>query len=178
MADRGTNDKPQVIFREVQYPRQWWIMLIVVVVTVMIWYVFIAQIIFGREIGEDPMPDWLAVVFWVAFGWLFPLGWLAARLELEVRPDAVHIRYVPFMARTIDYGAIVSVQAETYQPVREFGGWGIRMWFTRRHIAYSVRGDTGVRLELHGGRTVLVGSQQPQALANAIQAQMAHQQSL
>jgi hypothetical protein len=51
--------------------------------------------------------------------------------------------------------------------VREYGGWGVKGW-SRRKIAYNVRGDRGVLLTLVDGRTVLLGSQRAADLEAAI----------
>lgn len=160
-------------FRQVQRPRQLWITAVILGIGALMWYTFIMQIGFGRTIGTNPMPDSMAVVFWLVFGVGFPVMWWFSRLIVVVDDNHVLVSYMPFLWREIPYAVIREARPLTYQPVAEFGGWGIRMWFNRRRVAYSVSGNQGVELILSDDRTVVIGSQEPQALANAINARLA-----
>ena len=51
----------------------------------------------------------------------------------------------------------------------DYGGWGIRRG--RRGWAYNVSGNRGVLLQLENEKTLLIGSQRPDELAAAIEAQ-------
>ena len=72
----------------------------------------------------------------------------------------------PMYRRTIRLSQIRSCEVVTYHPLLEYGGWGIRGW--GGNVALNARGNRGVRLELDGGKRVLVGSQRPEALAQAL----------
>lgn len=159
-------------FREVQKPRQLWIAVIVIGIAAFMWYAFIMQIVLGRTVGANPMPDALAVLFWLIFGIGFPAVWWIVRLDVRVGDNAVVIEYVPFVRRAIAYHTIRAVRPMAYRPVTEFGGWGIRMWLRRDRVAYSVSGDQGVELVLRDDRTVVIGSQRPERLADAITARL------
>ena len=75
---------------------------------------------------------------------------------------------LPLYRRQIALREIASAEAVTYAPLADYGGWGIRG--RGRSIALNARGNRGVRLTLLDGRRVLVGSQQPEELANALTA--------
>ena len=72
----------------------------------------------------------------------------------------------PMYRRTIRLSQIRSAEVVTYNPLLECGGWGIRGW--GGNVALNARGNRGVRLGLDGGKRVLVGSQRPEALAQAL----------
>lgn len=72
----------------------------------------------------------------------------------------------PLYRRRIARREIASAEAVTYSPLAEYGGWGIRGWGPS--VALNARGNRGVRLTLQDGRRVLVGSQQPDELAEAL----------
>ena len=74
--------------------------------------------------------------------------------------------FLPLYRRRIPLTKIESAEAVTYAPIAEYGGWGIRGWGA--NTALNARGNRGVRLTLRDGRRVLVGSQRPDALANAV----------
>jgi hypothetical protein len=90
-----------------------------------------------------------------------------SRLITEVRTDGLWIRFVLLWpARTIPWNEIRTVEALTYRPIKDFGGWGVR--WAARGIVYNARGKRGVRMVLASGERVLVGSQHTDDLARAI----------
>lgn len=146
----------------------WWVMLLVLGIAAMLWWGFIQQIVLGRPWGSKPAPDWMMWLFWLAFGIGLPLFFLRLRLIVDVFPEVVVIRYVMLTTRRIPTADIDSFRALTYRPLRDYGGWGVRG--LGRRVAYNVKGNQGVELTLRDGRIVLIGSQEPQALALALTA--------
>jgi hypothetical protein len=159
----------QPIFREVQTFRQIWIWLIVIGTAGLFWYALITQIVLQRPFGSNPLPDGLLIFFWLIFAIGLPIFTFASRLITEVREDGIYLRFIPFHMsfRRIGFETVDDCQVRTYKPIREYGGWGIRR--SRHGIAYNVRGDRGVQLDLVSGRHILIGSQLPEALFEAIQ---------
>jgi hypothetical protein len=109
-------------------------------------------------------------LIWLLIGIGLPLLWQLTKLVVEVREDRLSVRYIPFISREISLADIVRYEARTYHPIREYGGWGIRWWFGQRY-AYSVSGNQGVELELSTGEKIMIGSQKPVELAQAIASQ-------
>jgi hypothetical protein len=99
------------------------------------------------------------------------LLWIG-RLEIEVRPDAVLVRFFPFHLhwRRLPAQELSECYARRYSPLWEYGGWGIRYGWSG--WAYNLRGHEGVQLVFKNGRKLLLGSQQPQELAAAIRSIM------
>jgi hypothetical protein len=81
----------------------------------------------------------------------------------------VHVWFgwMPYYRRSLVIGAIRSVDVVTYRPIRDFGFWGIRSGRDGER-ALIARGNRGVRIELSDGSKLLIGSQQPELLAAAI----------
>lgn len=154
-----------VRFREEQRFGQWWLWALVLVGAGAGWLPLVLTLS-GAD-GSQTGPWWLVVATAAALGVGLPLLVGVARLIVEVGADRVTIRFRPFTVRTIDLAEVTSAEAVTYRPVRDYGGWGVKGW-TRRKVAYNVSGNRGVLLTLRDGRTVLLGSQQPEALAAAI----------
>ena len=73
---------------------------------------------------------------------------------------------LPLYRRQIALREIASAEAVTYSPLADCGGWGIRGW--GRNAALNARGSRGVQVALRDGRRVLVGSQRPEELAEAL----------
>lgn len=151
-----------VVFEEEQRFTQWWLWALVIVSSGAALVAFVA----GVVDSSDGVP-WAIVPVTVVVGVGLPVLFGFARLRVEVHDDRVVLRYRPFTARTIRLADVMGVEAVTYRPVREYGGWGIKGW-SRRKVAYNVSGTRGARLTLADGRTVLIGSQRADELAAAI----------
>ncbi len=164
-------NQPEILFREEQKFNQLWLWLIVLGTTGMMWYGFIQQIIFDQPFGTNPTSNWLMWFLWLLIGIGLPLLVYNLKLIVEVSPDHISIRFVPFVSRTILYKEIKRFQARSYNPVREYGGWGIKGW-SRKRMAYNVSGNQGVELEFYTGQSLMIGSQKYEELAQAIASQM------
>jgi hypothetical protein len=89
-------------------------------------------------------------------------------LRVTVTPEAVRIHMAPFFKRTIARADIAGAEARTYSPIREYGGWGLRLG--PRGWAYNVSGNRGVELTLASGKHVMIGSPRAEELEAAIRA--------
>jgi len=145
-------------------------MLLVYGLTALCWWALIEQIILGNPWGDRPAPNWMLILIWLAFGIGMPLFFNVLNLTFEVATTRITIRYYPLTTRIISFSDITEVEQRTYKPIREFGGWGIRGLSSSRTIAYNVKGNQGVELTLTDGRKVLLGTQQPEALFQALAA--------
>lgn len=54
------------------------------------------------------------------------------------------------------WSEIESIAVDRYKPIKEFGGWGIRMG--RNSIAYSTSGNEGLILKLNSSKKVVIGT--------------------
>lgn len=151
------------VFREEQRFRQPWVWAAVVVAAVAAW---LPLLLLALD-DEGETPAWLAWLLAIGVGVGLPVLVALARLRVEVYDDRVVIRYRPFTTRTITFDHVVSADAVTYRPVREYGGWGIKGW-SRRKVAYNVAGHRGVLITLADDRTVLIGSARAEDLSASI----------
>ena len=162
-------------FVEVQYSRQWWLwatLILLVALTIGFFgYAVVEQLVRGRPVGNRPSSDTALLVTAVLVA-LLDVGlialFLVAHLRTEVRGDGLYLRYFPFHLsfRPIPLDRVTAVEAVTYRPLRQYGGWGIR--WARKGRAYNPTGDRGVKLTYVDGRHLLIGSQRPEELAAAI----------
>ena len=154
-------------FREVQAISFWWVRLLVALITLVAWWAFVQQIVLGRPWGTNPGPDWVIWCVFVGAGLLLPGFLLGTRLITEVGRGALHLHYRFLKRRTIPFEAIRTAEALRYHPILEYGGWGLR-WAPGRGWAWTAVGNRGVRLQLEGGKTLLVGTQRPEELLLAL----------
>ena len=125
---------------------------------------------------EEPWPVWAMPVsiVGITINVLVTIILIFAKLQTRISESALYIRFFPFhfSYRKIDFDTIATVYARSYQPMGEFGGWGIR--WTPRGRAYNVSGNRGVQLELKNGKKILLGSQRTDELASLLQETMFH----
>lgn len=155
-------------YREVQRFRQPWLWLLIIgVAGVSVWAV-VDQIFLGETSGQGSTSDTIAVIVAAVFGLGLPVLFYATNLTTEVRSDGLYIRFFPFHLsyRRIPSERLVKYEVRTYRPIKDYGGWGIR--YGRSSKAYNVSGNRGVMLELSGGERLLIGSQKPQELVDAM----------
>lgn len=164
-----------VTFREVQQFRQKWLWIIIgalsLCLVVVFGYGMIRQLILGDPWGSKPMSDpALAAVGSLMFlmGIGLPLVFYRLRLLTEVRGDGVYVDFVPLARQKVPFEDIISCDAQTYKPIRDYLGWGVR--YGRNGKAYTVSGNRGVQLQLSKGGGLLIGSQCSEELAQAINA--------
>ncbi len=157
-----------ILFHEVQHSRQWWIWLIIVLVTAGSWYSFIGQVVIGTSITGNAASNFFIIVIWLLAGIILPGLFFFLKLDVTVRRDSINIRYFPILKRRYAARDIKQSFAREYRPLVEYGGWGIR-WSPVSGWAYNTGGNLGVQLLLADGRKLLIGSQKPAELAAAIE---------
>ena len=156
-----------VTYCKVQQFRQAWIWLLIVLLVGIAWYGFLQQIVLGKPFGGNPALDLMMWIFWIVFGVGLPLLFYFVKLIVKVKEDGIHIRFFPLHSRLILFKNLKSYEVRQYRPILDYGGWGIR-WRPGKGWAYNVSGNRGVQLELADGKQLLIGSQNPEKLAQMI----------
>jgi len=154
------------IFREVQKIRETkfgMILFAVLLITSVL-------VLFGLLTKTDPdgvnLSEIVALVATMLFIFGFAYFAFTAKLVAEVRENELFIRFYPLAGRTIDYKDITSCSAIKYNPIADYGGWGIRYGSSGK--AYTISGGEGVQLALAQDKPLLLGSRRAAELANAI----------
>ena len=171
MGDIPGTPRQDVIFREAQSFVQSWLWALILTAAGFAWFTFLFELFRSLPEGAGEGEVWPAAIIWVLVGMGLPALFLAARLIVEVRRDGLYYRYRPFHRRMhrIGLDEIEKAESRTYNPIREYGGWGIRSgWKRGTGKAYNVYGKRGLQLELTNGERVLYGSQKAEELAAAL----------
>jgi len=158
-------------YHEVQYSTQIWVWGVVWLIAAIAWYAFIQQIVRGNPVGNHAAPDWIVWIIFLACGICLPaLAWWL-RLETSVDSHGIAVRFRPLCGCFIALDGLQSCERHRYRPLLDYGGWGIR-WTPWRGWAYCVSGNLGIQCVLKNGKRILIGTQKPAALFDAIQAQL------
>ena len=120
----------------------------------------------GASLYEEVQgfPSWTYGI--LAFAILVLVGVASLRMSTRVTPDALTVRYGILYSTRVPLLDVARAEAVVYRPLRDYGGWGIRGLGRRR--AVNARGDRGVLLVRRDGSTLLVGSQHPGELLEAL----------
>lgn len=160
----------KAFFNERQYFRQWWVIVIFLLLNLLFVYAFVTQVIMGVPFGNNPMSNGgliAVLVFMAVFAALF----FSINLQTRVFHDGIQLRFFPFIRnKSFLFSEIEEASIRQYKPLIEFGGWGLRANFSG--VAYTISGNQGLQLKLKNGKQFLIGTRKPEELAKAIKAAM------
>lgn len=96
---------------------------------------------------------------------------LVAGLRVRLHRDhlVVGLGSLGLISKKVRYDQIVRTESVKYDPIREFGGWGVR-WGKGGKKVWSARGNRAVVLHLRDGTRLYVGSDAPHRLEERIRA--------
>ncbi len=88
------------------------------------------------------------------------------RLDTTINDEGIFFRFYPFQkGKFIPWTAIEKAYVRKYNPISEYGGWGLRTgWSKKSGGAYNTAGDMGLQLEYKDGKRFLLGTQRADEL--------------
>ena len=97
------------------------------------------------------------------FNFTLGLVILFTQLKVEYDHDRIRLRFFPllFKEKNIHWSEVDRAYIRSYSPLKEFGGWGIRVSRKKYGKAYNTRGNLGLQLVMNDGSKVLIGTQKP-----------------
>jgi len=112
----------------------------------------------------------------VLIGAMILIYGLIFSLKLKTRIDekGIHFRFIPFhfTSRMVSWSDIEKGYVRNYEAISEYGGWGIKggkLWRKSNGVAYNVKGDIGLQLELKNGKKILIGTQKQEEMNRVLQ---------
>ena len=168
----------QVLHREVQYLRQKFItILVIVAVLVPLVYMiiaFILQIGFDIEISNNSMTGtslFKSVILAVVFAGCMILLFRYTNLMIEIRTDGFHYKYFPFHKKVhrIAPEDVISWEIKIFRPIADYGGWGIRFGFGNMGKGYIAGGNKGVQFLFANNKKVLFSLNEPEKAKIALE---------
>lgn len=167
----------RLIYKEEQSFRQSiipWIMLASILLMLGVFGVgFYQQLYLGKPYGDEPMSNngliWSSILSFVLVSVVFVFI-LGGNLVTEIWSDGIRYKFTPLIRkiRYISIADISSVEVAKYNPILEFGGWGLRKRFFARKTAYNIKGRIGIRVVLKNGRQVMFGTQKQDEMKRAV----------
>ena len=124
------------------------------------------QVVLGHPWGKQPMSN-ANIIGWTIFLWAIYFRLITVRLVTQVRDGEliVTLRGL-WRSRRVPLSDIQSPEVITFDPERDYGGYGIRPF--REGRAYLAGGNRGVRLKLANGAALVISSQRPADLVDSL----------
>ena len=159
----------KILFSEKQKFTQWWLWLLLWGMNSIFLYGIYQQVLLGIPYGDHPMSN---AGLWLTFGLMLLLSLLfwIAKLETNITKECIYVRLFPFQIkyRSILWSNVHKAYIRTYSPIKEYGGWGIRVGLSENGQAYNVSGNVGLQIEYTNGNKLLIGTQKAAALEKVI----------
>jgi hypothetical protein len=95
----------------------------------------------------------------------------AFKLTTRIDENGIYYQFFPFhfSFKKIAWSEIISAKIRTYDPIGEYGGWGLKGgWSKSKGKAINVSGDIGIQLELKNGKKLLVGTQKENEMKSVL----------
>lgn len=142
------------LYRENQKFNQWWV-----------WAIMLATMFFGIWAGVDAYRTsgdiWaLLIGGGVSIG--VAILFAIITLKTTINDEGIEVKFQPFYRRRIFKSEIDEAYVREYSALGEYGGWGIRKG--PKGTAYNVSGKYGLQLKLKDGKSILIGTQNPEEL--------------
>lgn len=152
-------------FKEEQRFNQIWLWAILIAPIVMVISQFAIAFTDREEFKTEDIIalSSLIVVFTVLIIWFKRMV-----LETVISAEGINIHYKGlFTKKQFPKSEILKAEIVTYDPLWHYGGWGLR-YSSKRGWCYNVAGDKGLKLTLSNGKTVMIGTQQPEEIDSVL----------
>ncbi|MEY5046824.1 MAG: hypothetical protein RLZZ175_183 [Bacteroidota bacterium] len=149
------------IFVEKQNYRKWWVILLIILANSVYIY-FLFKIDFIGDLKKEK----LGLVFSWSIFILVSLLFYFIKLETKYDEKGIHYKMTPFhfKYKFIAWEDIQTYEIKKYNPLLDYGGWGIKQSMTGKGIAYNIVGNLGLYLILKDNQKILIGTQKAEEL--------------
>jgi Family of unknown function (DUF6141) len=160
----------EILFSEKQKFNQWWLWVILLAINGVTFLGVYNQLITGQPFGDKPMSN-TGLLFTAALILVITILVLNMRLDTLIKKDGIYVKFFPFhwSFKKFSWEQISLCYIRKYSAITEYGGWGIRLGLFGKGKAWNVSGDKGLQLEFTNKKKLLIGTNQPEALAATLE---------
>ncbi|MBX0335187.1 hypothetical protein K3G39_18285 [Pontibacter sp. HSC-14F20] len=162
-------EEQHILFWEKQRFTQFWLWALLLGLAAILLAGFVYQVLLGGTFGNRPVSDVQLSIMAALIGFGLPFFFYWMTLITEVKPGILQVRFRPFHLKPVRIllHTVRDFEKVMYDPIREYGGWGIR-WGAKGK-AYSMSGREGVLLRFYNQQPLLIGSKRAGELFAAIE---------
>ncbi len=155
----------KVSFLEKQKIRQPWVWFIISGINLLFLFGFICQVILGHPLGKKPIDNTVLILLTLLVLFFFFLL-TTCSLKTRITSERVYIKYFPFhwFFKSYKRNTIKHIEIIKRDPLRDFGGWGLRTGFFRKKNVFNISGKYGIFLEFENGSKIIIGTKKPEEI--------------
>ena len=158
-----------VIFSEKQRFNQGWLWLILMATVGITIFTFIQKLPQKTIVGISTNALW--DLFWSLLPLILIVVFIfSIRLTTQIKEEGIYVKLFPIQFKFLffPWEQLEKVYVRKYAPIREYGGWGLRLGIFGSGKAYNIKGNKGLQLVLKDGEKLLIGTQMPEALEHTL----------
>ena len=157
------------LFLEKQSFRQIWLWILLITID-LIHFVTICTPYFTQSVNGIARTDLGETVFSAAILIFTTVLFYLMRLETVIKSDGIYYRFFPFQIKLkkISWEEISQAYIRKYNPIMEYGGWGIRNGFLRSGKAYNVSGNEGLQMIYTSNKRFLLGTKKAKEIKSVL----------
>ncbi|MFT5257803.1 MAG: hypothetical protein ACI8VJ_000099 [Polaribacter sp.] len=147
------------VFKEEQRFKQTWLIILLTV------SIFASVAVITQEYLEENSKmttnefvlTLIGITISVAFIFFF-------KLKTRIDEKGIHYQFAPFhfKLKVVAWTSIEKATVRTYDPIGEYGGWGLKggfLWSKEKGSCITISNDIGIQLLLKNGKKLLIGTQ-------------------
>lgn len=159
----------EILFSETQKFKQWWLWLILLGINLLFIFGLFKQVIGKQQFGDHPITD-TGLLLVTGFSFALTILFLTFKLQTQIKSDGIYVRFFPFHLtfRHYTWQSLIKCFVRKYAPIPEFGGWGLRLGLFGGGKAFNVSGNIGLQLEFTDENRLLIGTNKPKELTEAL----------
>ena len=130
-------------FKETQRFNQWWLRILFLAILIVA-----LSPLFAQKIGPGSNIELVSVLISVVIiTSIFLAIYFLFKLDTIIGPGGIQYKFFPFHIkyRKIPWQRVRDIKVITYNPIRDYGGWGYRLTL-RKKRALSVKGKIGIQI--------------------------------
>lgn len=162
-------DKNEILFKERQRFKQWWLWLIFLGINGFFLFGVFKQVISGQQFGNKPMSN-EGLILLTGIVILLTFLLINCHLDTIIKKEGVYVRFFPFHLKFKHYEwtELRKSFVREYVPIKEYGGWGLRLGMFTNGTAFNISGNQGLQLEFINNKKLLIGTNKPDELTKIL----------
>jgi hypothetical protein len=159
----------EILFTERQKFKQWWLWVILLAVNGLFVFGIFKQVIGGQQFGDKPIND-TGLLSTAALTLLMTILFFNSHLDTQIKKDGIYLRFFPFhfSFRHYTWDKISKSFVRKYNPLGEYGGWGLRLGLFGKGKAFNVSGDKGLQIVFSDNKKLLIGTNKADELSETL----------
>ncbi len=159
--------KEPILFIEEQRFSQKIFKIVVILISSIFVFAFIQQVILNKPFGVRPMSN-MGIISALAFLAIFNLLFYSMKLITTIDKEAITVKFYPFhfFPKRFEWPQLSDVIIRQYNPLKEYGGWGLR-GFGKKSVM-TVSGSWLIEVVFVNGQSLLIGTCNPQEAEAAL----------